>query len=44
LKEAFQTVDMKTSLDRQIAMMNDKKKDLPDRPEKPEDKKLKLIE
>jgi hypothetical protein len=33
LKELFPTVDMRTSLDRQIAILTAKKNDLPDRPE-----------
>lgn len=39
LKELFPTVDMRTSLDRQIAILTAKKNDLPDRPERMEDKK-----
>lgn len=39
LKELYPTVDMRTSLDRQIAILTAKKNELPDRPERIEDKK-----
>lgn len=39
LKELYPTVDMRTSLDRQIAILTAKKAELPDRPERIEDKK-----